>query len=248
MRKALSYALDYDYIITELMEDLALRMRSPIPKGILYSNTEDFDVPVLDLTIARQALIDSGLYGSLPAVGDDAAWEALAVNNPIATYNYTYNIGNSMREDMLLVCQDNFAKIGVKVTDAGMTWGEFIYRGYEIGGLTRNMVQLGFIGWGPDYNDPANFINPLFTNKVIASNFAQVDDAEVQQWMEQGLSETDPVAREQLYYNIQEKLIEEIYPWCWCYVGLNYDAFDASLRGLQGNAMNNMRFKFCYFV
>ncbi len=247
MRKAMSYALDYDYIIDELMQGIATRMRSPIPKGILYSNTEDFDVPVLDLTIARQAIIDSGEFTGLPAVTNDAAWEALATDSPLATYNYTYNIGNQMREDMLVLCQDNFGKIGIAIEDAGMTWQDFIYRGYEVGGLSRDMLELFFIGWIPDYNDPSNFINMLMTNKAIASNMAQVNDAQLQTWMEEAVGETDPVAREQLYDNIQERCIEVIYPWAMCYVSDIIDAYQANVRGFVSNPLKNI-FKTVYIV
>ena len=99
-----------------------------------------------------------------------------------------------------------------------MTWGGFIYRLYEIGDLHRNMLLLYWIGWG-DYNDPSNFLNPLFTNRSIASNGAQYNGYaaaieagrdppalwdNVQLLMEAGLSETDPIAREAIYDRIQE--------------------------------------------
>ncbi len=247
MRKALSYALDYDYVIAEVMDAEAIRMRSHLPRDMLYADWESYDLAVFDLTIARQTLIDSGLYEDLPAVDDDAAWEDLAVNNPVATYNYTYNVGNRVREDMLIVCQDNFAEIGVKVTDAGMTWSEFISRGYELGGLHRDMLQLFFIGWIPDYNDPSTYTNPLFTNKAIASNMAQVDNDELQTLMEAALGELDPVQRAAMYGEIQQILIEEIYPWAYCYVAKDYDAMSANVRGYKLNPFYRV-FRYIYFV
>lgn len=248
MRKAIAYALDYDYILDELMQGYAMRMTSPIPKGILYHN-DAFDYPVLDLTIARQALLDANWPGTAGlTVTDDAAWVAKAASaTPLATYNYTYNIGNEMREDMLIVCQDNFAKIGVAVTDAGMTWGEYIKRGYEVGDLHRNMLELWWLGWIPDYNDPSNFINMLMTNKAIASNMAKVDDAQLQKWMEAAVTEIDPAQRKVLYDNIQERCAEEIYPWCYGYVSKAPWAGVANLRGYIPNAMKDM-FDTVYFV
>ncbi len=247
MRKAMSYALDYDYIIAEVCDGEAIRMRSHLPRDMLYADWESYDLAVFDLTIARQTLIDSGLYEDLPAVDDDAAWEDLAVNNPITIYNYTYNVGNRVREDMLIVCQDNFAEIGVKVTDAGMTWSEFISRGYELGGLHRDMLQLFFIGWIPDYNDPSTYTNPLFTNKAVASNMAQVDNDELQTLMEDALKELDPVKRAAMYGEIQQILIEEIYPWAYCYVAKDYDAMSANVRGYKLNPFYRV-FRYIYFV
>ncbi len=248
MRKAIAYALDYDYILDELMQGYAMRMTSPIPKGILYHN-DAFDYPVLDLTIARQALLDANWPGTEGlTVTDDAAWVAKAASaTPLATYNYTYNIGNEMREDMLIVCQDNFAKIGVAVTDAGMTWGDYIKRGYEVGDLHRNMLELWWLGWIPDYNDPSNFINMLMTNTAIASNMAKVDDAQLQEWMEAAVTETDSAARKVYYDNIQQRCAEVIYPWCYGYVSNAPWAGVANLRGYIPNAMKDM-FDTVYFV
>lgn len=248
MRKAICYALDYDYIIDELMQGYAMRMTSPIPKGILYHN-DAFDYPVLDLTIARQALLDANWPGTEGlTVTDDAAWVAKAASStPLATYNYTYNIGNEMREDMLIVCQDNFAKIGVAITDSGMTWGEYIKRGYEVGDLHRNMLELWWLGWIPDYNDPSNFINMLMTNKAIASNMAKIDDAQLQTWMEAAVTETDSAARKVYYDNIQERCAEVIYPWCYGYVSDAPWCGVANLRGYIPNAMKDM-FDTVYFV
>jgi ABC-type transport system substrate-binding protein len=189
---------------------------------------------------------------------DEMTWQG----STFFTVNYTYNIGNSFREDVLVLLQDNLGKIGIVVEDAGMTWGNFIYRLYEIGGLHRNMLQLYWIGWGPDYNDPSNFINPLFTNRSVASNGAQYNgyaaaieagrdpmdiNDNVQLLMEAGLSETDPVAREALYDRIQELLIEEDHPWVWGYVSKSHRAWVANLEGMPVNTMGKEWFYPCYF-
>ena len=151
---------------------------------------------------------------------------------------------------MLVLLTDNLRNIGVKVEDDGMTWGDFIYRLYEIGNLTRNMLELYFIGWGPDYNDPSNFINPLFTNRSIASNGAQYNgwlssgnssvlNDNVQLLMEAAISETNAVLRESYYDRIQELLITRDYPWAWCYVGRSFRCYVDNMVGYDLNPMGN---------
>ena len=263
-REAISYAIDYDYILDVLREGNAVRMESPIPEGILYANWT-FDEPVLDVAQARTVMQSMGFgytTGTPWNVTVDSADELLWEGATFFSVNYTYNIGNSFREDMLVLLQDNLGEIGIVVEDAGMTWGEFIYRLYEIGSLHRNMVQLYWIGWGPDYNDPSNFINPLFTNRSIASNGAQYNgytsaieagrdemalNDNVQLLMEAGLSETDPVAREALYDRIQELLIEEDRPWVWGYVSKSHRAWVANLEGMPANAMGKEWFYPCFY-
>jgi len=110
-REAISYAIDYDYLIDEIREGQVKRLKSPIPGGIRYANST-FDYPVLNLTHARLAIQSLG-YGVGYDLYDDTDWELAAVNGPFATYNYTYNIGNKIREDILYLLQDNLAKIGI---------------------------------------------------------------------------------------------------------------------------------------
>jgi len=260
-REAIAYAIDYDYIVDVLREGYAAKMESPIPEGIMYANGS-FEEAFLNLSYAREVMQGMGFGIGLnvtPGSSDEATWQAAT----FATFNYTYNIGNSFREDVLVLLQDNLGKIGIVVEDAGMTWGEFIYRLLEMHGRHRNMIQLYWIGWGADYNDPSNFINPLFTNRSIASNSAQYNgytaaieagrnplllNDNVQLLMEAGLSETDPVAREALYDRIQELLIEHDRPWAWGYNSYVYHAYDNHLTGFQQNAMNKLYFYPCVWT
>ena len=259
-REAISYAIDYDYILNTLREGNAVRMESPIPEGILYANWT-FDEAVTDVAHARTVMQSMG-YGAAYNVTVGSVNEMDWQNSAFFSVNYTYNIGNNFREDVFVLLQDNLGKIGIVVEDAGMTWGEFIYRLYEIGNLHRNMLQLYWIGWGPDYNDPSNFINPLFTNRSVASNGAQYNgylaaieagrdpmalNDNVQLLMEEGLSEPDPVVREALYDRIQELLIEEDYPWIWGYVSKSHRAWVANLEGMPTNSMGKEYFYPCYY-
>ncbi len=245
-REAISYALDYDYILDELRQGNAIRMRSPIPEGIMYANTT-FAVPFYNVSHARLLMQATGfgLGWDISSPGpDDWLWSTAT----FATFTYTYNIGNSFRENMLVLLTDNLGKIGVKITDDGMTWQDFIYRLYEIGNLSRDMLQLYFIGWGSDYNDPSNFINPLFTNRSIASNGAQYNgwlssgnstvlNENVQLLMEAALSEPDVVTREGYYDRIQELLVTRDFPWAWCYVGRSFRGYVSNLINYDLNPM-----------
>ena len=143
-----------------------------------------------------------------------------------------------------------------------MMWGDFFGRLYEYGNRHRNMLQLYWLSWGPDYNDPSNFINPLFTNRTRASNGVQYNGYlaaieagrdplalwdNVQLLMEAGLSETDPVAREAIYDRIQELLIEHDRPWAWGWVSKTHRAWVSNLHGYQQNPMGKEYFYPCYF-
>ena len=258
IREAISYAIDYDYIVDAFREGNAVKLESPIPEGIMYANWS-FDEAFLNVSYAREIMQSMGFgAGWTTVVGgaDDSKWETASFKS----FNYTYNIGNNMRENVYQLLVDNLGKIGIKVLDDGDTWANYIYRLYELYGYTRNDLQLYWFDWGVGYNDPSSIINLLFTNRSIASNGAQYNgytaaieagrdpldlNDNVQLLMEAGLSETDPIAREALYDRIQELLIEEDNPLAWGYVDYVYHAYDQHLTGFQQNAMNNFYFYPC---
>jgi len=264
-REAICTAIDYDYILDVLRDGNAIRMESPIPTGISMANwTHQEDV--YNLSYAREIMqgMGFGYTGGDPwnvteGSSDEDDWLAAEFQ----TFNYTYNIGNSFREDVLVFLQDNLGKIGIIIEDAGMTWDGFVARLNGVKGTTRNMLNLFWVGWGPDYNDPGNFIDPLFSNTTgPSSNGAQYNGYlaaieanrdemylwdNVQLLMNAGLEETDPVLREAMYDRIQYLLVEEDRPWAWGYVSKAHVAYVSTLHGIPTNAMGSEDFYPCYF-
>jgi len=264
-RRAISHAINYSYILKNLMEGQAARLESPIPEGFQMSDWSH-DEALYDVVRAREIMQSMG-YGTTLATDTSAATNALWEAKTFRTFNYTYNIGNNMRENVYQLLINNLGKIGIKVGDDGDTWANYIYRLYEIYGYTRNDLELFWIGWMPDYNDPSNFINPLFTNRSVASNGAQYNgylaaketDAyklardpmdqndNVQLLMEAALFETNQVDRADMYSRIQELLVEEDMPWVYGYVSLGHDAQNSELKGFPANAWGYVYFYPCYW-
>lgn len=258
LREAISYAIDYDYIINDIYEGNAARSKSPIPEGIRYSNTT-FSEPTFNIPFARSLMQGMG-YGlgwdtSYPGISE-AQWSAAS----FATINYTYNNGNTIREDLLVLLNDNLDKIGITVLDDGMTFGEFIYRLYEIPPFTRNMLDLFWIGSRADYNDPSYYTNNLLTNRSVAYNTAQYDgwlaaiedgrnpldmNDNVQLLMEAAQTQANPVLRKQMYDRIQELLITRDMPWALGIVPKLFHAHSNNLTGFQQNALYKLDFFSC---
>ena len=260
-RKAISYAINYSFIKIELLEDQAVKMGSPIPEGITYANWL-YNYATLDVAVARGYMQSMGFgvgWDTTDGGTDEALWSAAS----FATFNYTYNIGNSVRENIYTLLDDNLDRIGIDVVDAGTTWAQFILSLYELAGLYRDLIQLYWLGWIPDYNDPSNYINPLFTNRSVASNgakyngYASAIEAgrsenvmmdNVQLLMETALLTPDTDPNREVYYNrIQELLVEEDMPWAYGYVGINNDAWKNEVEGFPSNAMGRVYFYPCYW-
>jgi len=285
-REVISKAVDYAYITDEIQEGTADRLESPIPEGILMGDWSHQEA-LYNVTEARMLMQDMG-YGysgnhttlgwawANATIGVNAIsynmtdisagndWEYAATHGRAArSFSYSYNVGNQMREDMLALLMRDLPRVGITVVGYGMTWSEVIYRLYEVGNLDRNDLELWWIGWGPDYNDPSNFINPLFTNRSVASNGAQYNGYEaaketgrdpmdlwdnVQLLMEKGLAETNATDRATIYSRIQTLLVEEDFPWLFGYSSKVFDAYVVALTGFQTNTMGKVWFYPCYYA
>jgi peptide/nickel transport system substrate-binding protein len=216
-RAAMSYALNYTYILDELLDGRAFRAYGCVSPGYGPAFNPDLNdpnpykgTPVYNLTIAREWLInDTGIdtTGLTPNDDpDDAAWEAAT----LATYNYSYNTDNWFRSDLYVVMDDWFADIGIHLIDGGTDWGYYILRayGYVPGGYDQ--LQVYYIGWGPDYLDPFNMIDPLYSN-ISVSNACQVNDPQIMAWLSEALETTNQTARYEIYHKIQWRLFAVLY-------------------------------------
>jgi peptide/nickel transport system substrate-binding protein len=246
IRKAISYAFNYDYVIDELALGHAARLTSPVPEGIMYHHP-DLDFPTYDVETAREimetkfSLVEG--VGGYTNTSDDDWWYTKAQVSPLAEFNFTWNSGNSFRADLGLLTRANLQQIGIKTELCPMTWAEYLTR--LLGDFDK--LELYSIGWGPDYNDPSNFINPLFSN-TSSSNGAQVNDPWLQEKMMEALTITDAGDRQDAYYAIQEYIVETLYPWVFLYVPLSVGVTRDTVAGVQRNPMGKLYFASMYWV
>jgi len=241
MREAISYAFDYSSYIEKFTAYNETRSRSPIPKQLPFSNWEDFEVPYYNITIARQILINANWNGTAGlSANDDISfgndWEIKTNSSfPLATYQFSYISGDDGYTALPLnPLTEYLAQIGVKVEPEPLSGSEFFGRLMEFWGYNRSMLEeLYFIAYNPIYNDPHSVIQPLFTSKGENDNFAQVNDTLIQQWLEAAAGELNNTARDHIYYQIQERLIEKVYPMLWLHNEQSVDTYLSNIRGLD---------------
>jgi peptide/nickel transport system substrate-binding protein len=232
MRKAISYTFNYTRYIEEFWGGHAERARSPIPKKMRYSNWKDFDVPCYNISIARQILKDANWLGTINLtvtnnITTGNEWEMLANSStPLAIYNFssycsaTDFLGNLVIADL--------KQIGVKVNLIQLTPVDYWDK------MSKGELEIFTGGWGAAMLDPVEIINPCYSYKLDGAegNFCQFNDSQIQQWMEDALQEFNETAREQLYFNIQQKLIEQLNPVVWLVFPIIYDIWDSNVRGI----------------
>jgi len=231
MRKAISYAFNYTHYFEEIYTSPTIRLKSYLPFPFTYSNWTAFDVPDYDIIKARQALKDSNWPGTSGlTVNDDISpgneWELKANSStPLATYNASAPYDSWFLNITSNLVSENLKQIGVKVELINTSRGDYYYYAEE------GNLDFAFFGYFPDYNDPSNVLTPLFLNSSDL-NWNRVNDPLIQHLLEEGIEESDPTVRKQIYHDLQQHLIEEIYPHLLLGADVMYHCWNQTVQGI----------------
>lgn len=253
MREAVAYSFNYSYAVDVIYNGDAVRWPTYIPQGLLYANYS-LDFPTFDRTHARNILltiepwatITAGL--GLTASSDDAAWLAVAGATPIASYNYSWNLGNTKRQAFGDRLEFDLTYLGIDLTTYGIAWGDLL----DAVLVDRHKMDMYALGWAPDYLDPENYINPIWSNQsdINGGNYNVNYDtltAETQRLMDASLTETDPQARKLMFWEIQRRMVEQDYPGMPLISGVNHDAWVSNFHGYVSNPAARVYWYGCYF-
>ncbi|MFX1375009.1 MAG: ABC transporter substrate-binding protein [Promethearchaeota archaeon] len=231
-REAISYAINYSYLIDIIVLGNGYRLKSPIPEGIPMSNYS-FNYPVFDRVYAQSVMQSMG-YG----VGftTDAEWLAVAAGGGwpgTENWNITAQTEGTTRRDFGLYVSDNLRYIGLDCPVVQIPFGEIIARMFSVPG--RMELPMYHLGWAPDYIDPENYITPLYSN--TSAIWVNTYDYELEELMLAGELTVDLVARQAIYNEIQRRLVEELFFAAWFMAGKNYDVYQNYVHGWVPNAI-----------
>jgi len=163
VRRAMSFGFDYTYYLQQTLKNESYELHTPIPAGMQYHNPDIEGLPYYNKTIARQYMLNCTNitdFQGLTINSSDEDWIAVAVSDtPIFDTNFT-RYTSTIMEKVLVHLVDNFAYIGIKVTDAHYgTWC-----GWEQDKIEPQFLQISMRGWGPNYNDAINMIEPIYNS------------------------------------------------------------------------------------
>ena len=227
LREAMSYAINYSYIIENMQGNRVVRANSPISPGYGKGFNSSVKAADFNLAHARQVLIDAGVVpDTLPVTNNtEAAWEAMS----IGAFNYSYFPDNAFRSDLLVPLMNWLNEIGIRVLinpfEPPLVYWE----------INWNTVGIYWAGWGPDYLDPFNMLDPLF-NPLSASNVAYVNDTWLNSQIALALKTTNDDSRNVIYKNIQWYLANSLYPHAFGYYPKIVGVQAADLHGVSFNA------------
>ena len=245
IRKAICYAFNYTYYINVIRLGYGIRAHQMVPPGFPYYN-ETFFAPTMDIAIAREAMASvfpaetSGLL--FPYNGGDAndlAWAAL----DLMTWKVLEHEGWSTGINMNIAFAVDLNRIGISLVSDVMDWETYI----EVSTHDEDRLEIFHTGWGPDYLDPFNMVEPLLSN-LSSANHIQNHDPLIMGWLADYEKETDSGVKADLLWKIQNRVFNVEY----MELAVQYDMVMAVYHKSVGNPciniQRNLWFRDSYFI
>jgi peptide/nickel transport system substrate-binding protein len=187
VRRALNYAFNYQSAIDDAYVGYMSRVAGAIPSGMPYYDTQNNGVPVYnyDLDEAVSILDNAGFTLN----EDEQRFDG-------TTIRIFYNAGNTERYKMALSFQESLNEIGILSSVIAENWPQLLHRMY-----TTSDWDIIFIGWGPDYNDPDDYVFPFVASADIGGDTWNTgySNETVDEYLLEAKYSADPNVREDAY-------------------------------------------------
>lgn len=224
MRKAFSFAFDYDQYLTDVTKGYSIRLHGVLPSG-MYGYDASLTPPPFDMTQAQAAY-------------DASQW--VADNGADYGFNLTvgYNCGNTAREGAALILKAGVESLGNNININVKCWEWPTYLGLTLhtGSGDPGPVGMYFIGWGPDYADPDDYVVPFARTGGTYPAYSGYSNTTLDAMIDQaGMIPSGP-DRLQLYKDIQEALLSD-YSMLWISEATNFHAAKTWVKGWYFNPM-----------
>ena len=249
LRAAISYAFDYEALINNILNGLGVQLQGPIPQG-MFGHKDDLFMFSENLTAAVEH------WNLAMANGLDDIW----ANNSYEL-NIYYNEGNTAREAAGLLVKQAIENIvadpastdpssTLSIDVYGLEWASYLFQ------VRNKQLPIFWLGWAPDYADPDNYAAPFvkttgtFPARVgLAGSFGEGGvvwpGATVDGWIDDAAVETDPTTRQNLYYQIQEAIVDQC-AFLWGYQSTSFHVEGAWMNGYVFNPMHDPYFYHYY--
>ncbi|MHC0037866.1 ABC transporter substrate-binding protein [Pseudoneobacillus sp. C159] len=229
VRLALTYGLDRPSIVSKLYLGKAYLASGPFHPKIPQYNKNVKALP-FDQKKAADLL-------------DQAGWK---LENGVRTkggqkmdFEFYFNNGNKVREKIGLLAQQNWAKLGVKVTVRGLEWSIFLdkYLHGELdtfalgwGGYDGNVEHSGFFH-SSNIPDPAK--------GKAGNNRNRINDPKIDKWLDDYLQEEDRNKRIKLYQEMHKYMADNA-TLIWTVHPMKNMGHDKDLKGIKTSLSSAM--------
>ncbi|WP_020006999.1 glutathione ABC transporter substrate-binding protein [Salinicoccus albus] len=208
VRRAITHAFDKEAVLSGVYNNSGTPAVAPLAPGML-GHDENLEGLEYDMERARELLAEAGYEDGFDV-------------------NLMVNDDNPERVDMAVWLQESLAELDINVNIEQVEWGSYLE-------LTGNGEHDMFIlGWSNSTGDPDNGISPLFHSDNLGApgNRSFFENDELDQLLDEGAQESDEAAREEIYMQAQELLVEEA-PAIFVRHSENLNAYHNGVEGLE---------------
>ena len=190
VRKAISYAMDYDAIIEALNGQAAL-LEGPLPSNLGDFHNPNLDIYRYDMDKAKAALAEAG------AEYNKGGFEL----------EYVYVTGLQIEEQIGLIMLDKLSQLDITVKVTPMVWPDMVARAQDIEASPHMMAVYS----GTSFADPDNFLWQAYhsTQAGFWAAASQYQNPEFDKILEDARSTPDHAKRVELYHQAQEMLVAD---------------------------------------
>jgi peptide/nickel transport system substrate-binding protein len=187
VRQAVGWSVDYDGIIKGLKKGAAVQPATIVPLGLLSADKAQSLAYKTDVNKAKDLVTQAGAAGK--------------------TIKLTYSAGipyeGVSSETLAAKLKADIERSGLKIE---LTPVESQQRlaDYRAGNL-----QFTFSSWAPDYADVHTYAEPFGLSTGVAAKRVHYNNPQVDALLKQGLTESDPAKRSDIYLQIQKTLVDE---------------------------------------
>jgi peptide/nickel transport system substrate-binding protein len=219
VRKAFSYAFDYDAFLRNVTYDTGVQLRGPIAQGIPGHN---LSTPVFQYDLSKSA-----------AELNMTPYWAGGFN--ITLY---YNAGNTERREGCLLLRKGLEALHtlrgagpIQVTVQGIDWPAYL-RAFRANGL-----PIFFLGWRPDYADPDDYVVPFLHSSGVFAVRVGYANATVDSLVEAAAAELNQSRRVRMYQDLISFAVVNHVPYLWVYQSFSFHVERTWVRGYYFNPM-----------
>ncbi|MFZ5918413.1 MAG: ABC transporter substrate-binding protein [Chloroflexota bacterium] len=219
VRQAMMYALDRPQIIADIWSGAASVAHTNLsPKYAYYYNSNvkqyEYDPEKAMALLDEAGWVDSDGDGVRDKDGVDLAFTVTVIT------------GDQARRPIAEVAQQYLAAVGVKIEIEEAPVASILQA------LRECTMDASLFNWTYGDLDPDPFAT---LHKDGGNNFTCLDNARMNELIEQGVQVVDPAKRKPIYDEIQEIFAEEV-PVLYIMVDDGYNIFSAKVKGLPDPA------------
>ncbi len=229
VRQALMLGIDRQGMVDNLLNGQGTVMHANIPP-FSWAYNEDLNAYEHNPDAAIELLQEAGWTNVGPdGIRRNAAGERLQIQVVTST-------GNRLREDTLLIAQQELIDIGVDLQPDFYEWSVLLNQYLDVAQFQAYMLGWS-LGLDPDcyiYFHSSEAVNE--DGNLVGYNDVEYSNSEVDELLERGRSTFDEAERAEIYGEIQKTLNEEL-PYLFLF---SRDIVAAVSRDIRGMTMSNI--------